>query len=287
MHADIGSSPVRRVVLVVLDGLRPDAIPRFHLHNVAGFARRGASTFRAQTVSPSITPCAMASLLTGAAPERHGVQSERFHLPRPRGPVHPLATELRRHSLSSSFFMPRVPFLMRGIASRISTLLGLGEFRNHGRDAHEVLDAARVALESNRPGLVAMHWLDADRAGHEFGWMSPEYLQAISNADRCVGHVLEACAQTGRPRNVLLLSDHGGHGRSHGTDCDEDMNIPWIMHGPNIKPGPIDPTLCLYDACPTLAHLLGVPRAREWDGRAAMEAILVDSSSPHAWPAEP
>jgi predicted AlkP superfamily pyrophosphatase or phosphodiesterase len=91
MPADIWSSPVRRVVLVVLDGLRPDAITRFGLHRVAGLARRGASTFRARTVNPSITPCAIASLLTGAAPERHGIQSEHFHLPRPRGPVHPLA----------------------------------------------------------------------------------------------------------------------------------------------------------------------------------------------------
>src|SRR6185437_9771812 len=113
MPADIRSSPVRRVVLVVLDGLRPDAIARFQLHRVAALARRGASTFRAQTVSPSITPCAMASLLTGAAPDRHGIQSERIQLPRPRGPVHPLARELARHSLPSSFFMPRVPFLMR------------------------------------------------------------------------------------------------------------------------------------------------------------------------------
>src|SRR5579871_2451840 len=90
MPADIRPSPVRRVVLVVLDGLRPDAIAKFQLQRVASLARRGASTFRAQTVNPSITPCAMATLLTGAAPERHGIQSEHFHIPRPRGPVHPV-----------------------------------------------------------------------------------------------------------------------------------------------------------------------------------------------------
>ena len=175
MPADIRSSPVRRVVLVVLDGLRPDAIQQFRLQRIASLARRGASTFRAQTVSPSITPCAMASLLTGAAPERHGVQSEHFHLPRPRGPVHPVAKELAKHSMPASFFMPQVPFLMRGVASRISTLLGLGEFRHNGRDAEDVLAAARKNLGSQRRGLIMMHWLDADRAGHEFVWMSPQY----------------------------------------------------------------------------------------------------------------
>lgn len=39
MPADIRPSPVRRVVLVVLDGLRPDAIARFHLSLLQAFAK--------------------------------------------------------------------------------------------------------------------------------------------------------------------------------------------------------------------------------------------------------
>ena len=60
--------PVRRVVLVVMDGLRPDAVRRFEMTTVARLAARGASTFHARTVRPSVTACAMTSLLTGAAP---------------------------------------------------------------------------------------------------------------------------------------------------------------------------------------------------------------------------
>ena len=61
------ATPIRRVILVVLDGLRPDAIPRFGLAHLAALAHGGASTMLARTVHPSVTAAAMASLLTGAA----------------------------------------------------------------------------------------------------------------------------------------------------------------------------------------------------------------------------
>jgi arylsulfatase A-like enzyme len=73
---------------------------------------------------------------------------------------------------------------------------------------------------------------------------------------------------------TLVVSDHGGHGRSHGTDCDEDMTIPWILHGPGVRPGTaLDGGIRIYDTCPTLAHLLGLPASPAWDGRVVDEAL--------------
>jgi predicted AlkP superfamily pyrophosphatase or phosphodiesterase len=276
MPADIRSSPVCRVVLVVLDGLRPDAIQRFGLHRIARLARRGASTFRAQTVNPSITPCAMASLLTGAAPERHGIQSEHFHLPRPRGPVHPLAKELAKHSLPTSFFMPQVPFLMRGIASRISTMLGLGEFRNHGRDATEVLAAARNNLETQRRGLIMMHWLDADRAGHEFGWMSEEYGAAAARMDHALGR-LETIIDMADPGTlVIALADHGGGGatlKHHDSAHPLDTTIPLMLAGGAVVPGELGAGVSLTDVPATILWALGLARPESYAGRPLLQAF--------------
>lgn len=276
MPFDIRSSPVRRVVLVVLDGLRPDAIHRFQLQRVATLARRGASTFRAQTVTPSITPCAMATLLTGAAPERHGIQSEHFHIPRPRGPVHPLAKELTKHSMPTSFFMPQVPFLMRGIASRISTMLGLGEFRNQGRNADEVLGAARSNLESQRRGLIMLHWLDADRAGHAHGWMSPEYGAAAARMDRALGS-LEAIVDLADPATlVIALADHGGGGgtpRHHDSAHPLDTTIPVILAGGAVVPGELGAGVSLTDVPATILWALGLARPESYAGRPLLQAF--------------
>ncbi len=276
MPADYRSSPVRRVVLVVLDGLRPDAISRFHLQRVAALARRGASTFRAQTVTPSITPCAMATLLTGAAPERHGIQSEHFHIPRPRGPVHPLAKELTKHSLPSSFFMPRVPFLMRGIAARISTLLGLSQFRNQGNDADEVLAAARSTLESQRRGFIMLHWLDADRAGHDFGWMSPEYGVAAARMDAALGDLLSIVDLNDPSTLVIALADHGGGGgtfKHHDSAHPLDTTIPVMLAGGAIMPGELGGDVHLTDVPATILWALGIARPESYVGRPLMQAF--------------
>lgn len=276
MPADIHSFPVRRIVLVVLDGLRPDAIVRFRLQRVAGLARRGASTFRAQTVSPSITPCAMASLLTGSAPERHGMRSERIQIPRPRGPVHPLAKELGKHSLPSSFFMPQVPWLMRGIAARLAAALGIGEFRCRGRDADEVLDAARGRLASQERGLIALHWLDADRAGHEFGWMSPEYGAAAERMDAALGE-LESLVDLCDPETVLIaLADHGGGGataKHHDSAHPLDTTIPVMLAGGAIVPCELGTGVSLTDVPATILWALGIDRPDSYVGRPLLQAF--------------
>lgn len=276
MPTDIRSFPVRRVVLVVLDGLRPDAIARFHLQRVAGLARRGASTLRAQTVNPSITPCAMASLLTGAAPERHGMRSERIQIPRPRGPVHPLAKELGKHSLPSSFFMPQVPWLMRGIAAHLAAALGIGEFRPRGRDAGEVLDAARGSLATQQRGLIALHWLDADRAGHEFGWMSPEYGAAAARMDAALGE-LESVVDLGDPETLMIaLADHGGGGGTvnhHDSEHPLDTTIPVMLAGGAIVPCELGAGVSLTDVPATILWALGIERPDSYVGRPLLQAF--------------
>jgi arylsulfatase A-like enzyme len=81
-------------------------------------------------------------------------------------------------------------------------------------------------------------------------------------------------AAVGEDTVVLVQSDHGGHGRSHGTDMDEDMLIPWLLAGPGVRRGQtLDGEVRIYDTCVTLAHLLGVPLAPEWDGRVVTEAL--------------
>ena len=72
---------VRRVVLVVLDGLRPDAIDRFDLVHLQTLMANGASSQHATTVAPSVTTAAMTSLLTGVSPSGTASTSDRLFIP--------------------------------------------------------------------------------------------------------------------------------------------------------------------------------------------------------------
>ena len=73
-------SGVSRVVVVVLDGLRPDAIGSFRLTAMAELMAGGAWTLDATTVSPSVTVAAITSLLTGVSPDTHGLKGDRVFI---------------------------------------------------------------------------------------------------------------------------------------------------------------------------------------------------------------
>jgi len=79
MQSQIG---VSRVIVVVLDGLRPDAIGRFRLGVMAELMSSGAWTLDATTVRPSVTVAAVTSLLTGVSPDTHGLKGDRVFIPR-------------------------------------------------------------------------------------------------------------------------------------------------------------------------------------------------------------
>lgn len=270
------ATSVRRVVLVVLDGLRPDAIPRFGLAQISAFARAGASTMLGRTVAPSVTACAMASLLTGAAPERHGLQSERFHLPRARGPIDPLPRVLAAQALPSSAFLARMPLLFTGIAHRIASHLGFSDTRFRGADCTEILATARPALREQRRGLILMHWPDADRAGHAHGWMSDPYAAAARRLDAALGDLVQVVGLDDPGTLVIALADHGGGGAvldHHDSEHPLDRTIPVMLAGGAVRRGELAPGASLLDVPATICWALGIPRPESYAGTPLREAL--------------
>lgn len=177
-------SGIRRVMLVVLDGLRADAPARHRMPHLASLLEAGAWTLSGRTVRPSVTAAAMTSLFTGVSPEIHGLRSDRFALP--RDPVRPLPALLRAHGLATHGFMARIPLVHRFVAARIAHRLGAATtFR--GRSAAEILAAAQGTIARERTGLIVLHWPDADRAGHAAGWHSGAYAAAVSRLDQALG----------------------------------------------------------------------------------------------------
>lgn len=271
------ASPIRRVVLVVLDGLRPDAIPRFGLTNISRLAHTGASTMLGRTVSPSVTACAMASLLTGAAPERHGLQSERFHIPRPRGLLHPLPRVLADHAMPTSAFLAAMPTLFSGIAHRIAAHLGIQDAHFRGKSCDEILATAKRALRDQRRGLIVLHFPDADRAGHDHGWMSDGYAMAARRMDAAVGALLEEIDLTDPSTLLIALADHGGGGAvpdHHNSEHPLDRTIPLMLAGGAVQRGELAPGSSLLDVPATICWALGVPRPESFAGTPLTSAIM-------------
>ena len=63
-----------RVLIVSFDGLRPDAIAEADMLNVMSLMQNGAYTMSAQTIMPSLTLPAHASMLVGTCPAKQSLQ---------------------------------------------------------------------------------------------------------------------------------------------------------------------------------------------------------------------
>jgi predicted AlkP superfamily pyrophosphatase or phosphodiesterase len=264
-----------RVILFVVDGMRPDGMLQAQAPTMQRMAAEGAAALAAQTVMPAITlPCHV-SMFHGLPPSLHGVTTNAWE-PFPDGPVPGIVEVVRDARKQAAFFYTWEQ--LRDLTRPGS--LAYSHFLDIYYPSAENIDLAiaRLAadyLVSARPDFTFIYLGLTDEIGHRYGWMSPEYLQAISVADQAMAHVFARLEKAGMLEGsaCLLMADHGGHGHGHGDDCAEDINIPWIITGPGIRRGAALPdTVKIYDTAPTIAALLGLPIPQEWQGRAVTEA---------------
>jgi arylsulfatase A-like enzyme len=267
---------IRRVIIVVLDGLRPDAIDAFDLSSIRTMAQSGASTMSARTVSPSCTWPAMTSLISGMPPETHGILRDSPHVPRPKTPLEPLPTLLSRAGYHSAVFVRALPALYRGTARVIARVLGFAEARFAGTTAEEVTMAASKNLCSQERGLIVMHWADADQAGESHGWMTEEYGDACRRLDSAFGLLMKLTSCSSDPHTlVIALADHGGGGvtvNDHSEEHPLNWTIPLILGGGSVRQTTLDEAH-LLDVPATAAWVLGVTPPAVYAGRVLSAAI--------------
>jgi arylsulfatase A-like enzyme len=256
------------VVVISVDGLRPDAIDAFAAPTLQRLEREGSATLRAQTVRPSITLPSHVSMLTGVLPERHGVLWNTDETPR-RGPVAvPTVFSIaHRQGLTTAAFFSKSKFhhlQQPGALDYVRVPSGSSESWPASRTAGDV----ERYLQEARPNLLFVHLADPDNAGHDQGWMTPAYGDAVARADSAVARVLAAAGRAYGEGNftVILTADHGGHGRGHSDPDPLDMTIPWIAWGEGVEPGTLPAGIRTVDTAATVLWLLGLAVPGDWTG---------------------
>jgi arylsulfatase A-like enzyme len=258
------------VVLTLIDGLRPDALAATNCPNLRALQEQGAYTLKAASIMPSITlPCHM-SIFHSVPPTRHGViTNDWMPMARPLPGLVDHASAAGRQCASVYNWEQLRNLSLPGNLT-FSYCRNNSETDLNG-DQIIATEAVRY-LGSGQPDFMFVYLGTVDTAGHRYGWMSEGYLAQVERVDRALGTLLEALPADA---TVLLQSDHGGHDRTHGTESPEDMTIPWIVTGPNIRPNyEIQEPVSLLDTAPTLARLLGIMPHPTWEGR-CIEEIFV------------
>ena len=264
-----------KVLLIIVDGCRPDALHEARTPNIESLWKRGAYTWTAQTVMPSVTLPAHTSIFRSISPHKHGIQADNIY--RPSAAAFPSFVDVaHRSKLHTAMFYSWEE--LRDLSAPGSLDTSYYRFHRPGEDTCNVVScAAANYLVKEKPDLCILYMDDSDLRGHESGWMSRAYLDAVERSDNNIGVVLEALdkAHLRDQFTILVQSDHGGHEYNHGTELPEDMNIPWILSGLGVKQNhAIQTPVSICDTAATITHLLGLARPDVWEGQPVYDALL-------------
>ncbi len=236
--------------------------------NLLRLMQSGATAVGAQTVFPSITLVAHSSMLGGVCPAKHGVFWNEYD------PERGYARGTDLFDLAHAAGMQTIMYVGKGKMRHITEPSSLDRFINI-EDTDSVLMGSLIANFPQDFGVLFIHLLATDIAGHETSWMSPYQLSVIRQADAALGMLLdELDARNLRGETMIIVtSDHGGAGGAHGSDAREDMTIPWIAAGPGIQPKTLTTVVHTMDTAATAAFALGLLIPTDWDGVPVYEAF--------------
>lgn len=257
---------MEKVILISIDGMRPDGFLQCGNPFTQEMMRQGAYTLEGRTIFPSVTlPCHMAMFHSVPA-ERHGI-STNIYTPMVR-PLNGLFEQIAMMGGISAMYYGWEP--LRDVA-RPGSLKFSGYINAYTEASSDtaLTDLALARIKESHPDFVFLYMVETDeKGGHDHGWMTPEYLDVISTAIGNVKRVLEACSDE---YTVIVTADHGGHDRGHGSDAREDMTIPLFFFGKRFTPGKQLEGVSILDIAPTIADIMSVPKAPEWEGKSLAE----------------
>ncbi|MGB9723831.1 MAG: alkaline phosphatase family protein [Chloroflexia bacterium] len=266
----------RRVVVVVVDGLREDTsrqMPTFQR------LREQGADLPSLTQVPSLSLPGYTVLGTGAYPDFSGVTTNWY-----QGAVRvdSLFARAREAGLPTALStMGGWDELYGPWVTHIYTVTWSGEGHDPAAMAWTTPAIGREALRLLRESDVALlyvHFGETDEAGHAYGGTGPEYLQAARHVDEQIAAIAQALDWS---RDTLILTaDHGmsaawgSAGGGHGGGEMEVRRIPLVLVGRGIAPG-VYPQGGQADLVPTIAALLGLPIPVHSQGHTRLDALAL------------
>lgn len=263
---------IEHVLLISVDGLRPDLIFRANAVHMIGLMNAGTFSLWGHTVDPPLTLPSHASMITGVKPERHGVTYNAYEPD--QFPLRPtLFEEAKARGMTTALASGKQKLRVLTRPGSVDWLFA------EDADAGPVSAEAARVLREHKPTFLMVHFSEVDRAGHGQGWGSPRQLIDVRAADDGVGRVVAAvdAAGLGGSTLVIVTADHGGAGEGHGPN-NAGYTIPWIVRGPGVRVGyDLDrlgpPGVKTEDTFATVCAFLGIPLRPDLDGRPVLEIV--------------
>ncbi len=261
----------KRVIVVVIDGCRLDSFHEAEKPYLERMMARGTVIESVETVYPARTVVCFSSMLTGVAPEAHGITSNLV-----------LKLGLKVESVFDALRRAGKKGRLVGIAHLIDAfgddVASVTSVAHNDKIDQNLIAAARRELEEHDPELLILQLLAVDQNGHTRGTYYPEYVERIEITDRLIEEFMAHCEERGYLEDaaVILMADHGqGRGiGAHGHLSEGERFVPFALWGSGIAEGrTVESPSSILDLAPTICYLLGVEPPKDSTGRVLKEAL--------------
>ncbi len=279
--AEAPTAPSPKVLVIGIDGVRPDVLAEVETPHLDALIADGAYTETARTGFPSVSGPGWSSMVNGVWPEKHGVTGNDFE--NDNYEAYPdFLTRLERarpelHTFAVADWLPLIisDDQRHPIGEEVDTKIVLDGYELGWAEADSVsVDRAIAALREGDPDALFVYLGNPDEVSHQAGSIGAEYRAAIAEADRQVGRLMAAVRgrATYGDEDWLVLSstDHGRRtDGGHGGDTPEERTIYYLASGPSAVRGAISDSTYVVDIAATaLAHMgVALDPAWELDGR--------------------
>lgn len=267
-------------IVVGCDGMSPNGVEVANTPVMDRLMKEGAYTLHARGVMPTSSSPNWASMIMGAGPEQHGVTSNdwetnKFEIaPTVVGPggIFPTIFSVIREQHQSAV---TGVFHDWGGFGRLFERSMVTKIEDSDGPTNTIRHAMQWFRET-KPEFLFIHLDHVDHAGHQYGHGTAEYYAAVEVADKLIGEVvttledLQLLDQT----TILVTADHGGVNKGHGGATMAEIEIPWIIRGPLVRPGhEIKVPVNTYDTAATIAYRLGLKTPSAWIAKPVLDAF--------------
>jgi len=269
-----GIAQNNKVLIIGIDGTRPDALLNANTPNIDDLWQHGAYSFKAKTDEISSSGICWTGMMTGVWHDKHNVTTNAYKNPNVAEYPHFFRRYKQFDDASKRYsivhWAPLHKILQEGDAT---------DALNVKSDA-AVSEKAVTRLQEEDVDVLFVHLDDVDHAGHSKGFdpKKPSYLRAIEQADTHVGEIIAGLKNRPNYKDenwlVLVSTDHGGTDFGHGKDIPEHTTIFYIASGKDAVKGEIKEQVNVIDIAVTALSHLGVEIKDEWNLDGAVRGIV-------------
>ena len=230
----INAQTTKKVLIIGMDGCRADALELANTPTIDNLITNGIFSPEALNDDITISGPGWSAILCGVWSNKHlsidnsFVGTDYTNYPPIFKRIEDYDANL--HTVSICNWNPINDYIVQNYA----------DYKLNVSSDADVSTEACTYLTTNDPDMMFLHFDDIDHAGHAYGF-SPnvsQYIAAIEGVDAFIAPIMQSIAQRPNYANedwlILVTTDHGGLGTSHGGNSIEEQNVFVIASGNTI-----------------------------------------------------